>query len=216
TVSQCRQFAAGCRVSLQHLRNLHRALQTFRGEGGDVYGVVVKCGGGEAKVVEVQDRGDIVTDERLLLQAAEGTLHGDRLMTTAHVDAADAERHHGADAGFSEGLVGAVGGLSSLEFETGAVIEGVAIGFVHRDHHVLARLGAVGVLDGRVHLLEKAEVVEAALTLQHVLLAQGSAWLHPDCAAGDSGPGMVQPIEKKLTDKKLLAFMNRKGYANPR
>src|SRR5664279_833485 len=77
-------------------------------------------------------------------------------------------------------------------------------------------LGALRVLDGGVHLLEKAEVVEAALALQHVFLAEGPARLYTDFPTGDSGAGVVQPIEKELIDKELLAFMNRKGDANAR
>ena len=125
-------------------------------------------------------------------------------------------RHHGADAGLPERLVGSEGGLSGLELETAAVIEGVAIGLARRDQHVLPRLGAVRVLDGRVHLLEQAEVVEAALALQHLLLAQRRARLHPHFPAGDSGAGVAQPVEKNSIDKKLLAFMNGEGHANAR
>ena len=67
-----------------------------------------------------------------------------------------------------ERLVGSDRGLPGLELETDAVIEGVAIRFARRDQNILARLGAIGVLDGGVDLLEKAEVVEAALALEHV------------------------------------------------
>src|SRR5208282_4963677 len=54
------------------------------------------------------------------------------------------------------------------------------------------------------------------LALQHVLLAQGRTRLHPHLPAGDSGPGVVQPIEKDSIDKKLLALMNGEGHANAR
>ena len=83
-----------------------------------------------------------------------------------------------------------------------AVIEGVPIRLARCDQHVLARFGALRVLDRRIHLLEKAEVVKSALALQHVLLAQGRARLHPHFPAGDSRAGVVQAIEKKLDSQK--------------
>jgi hypothetical protein len=52
------------------LQDLQIAFQAFRGKGGDVYGVVVKRSGSETKVVQVQEAGDVVTDEGFLLQAA--------------------------------------------------------------------------------------------------------------------------------------------------
>ena len=76
--------------------------------------------------------------------------------------------------------------------------------------------GALWVLDSRVHLLEKAEVVEPPLALQHVLLAQGRARLHLHFPPSDSGAGVVQAIEKDLIDKKLFAFVNREGHTYER
>src|SRR5258708_6795792 len=70
------------------------------------------------------------------------------------------------------------------------------------------------VLDGGVDLLEKAKIVQAALALQHVLLTQWRARLHPHFPAGDSRARVMQTVEKKLIDEKLLAFMNRKGHTN--
>ena len=137
-------------------------------------------------------------------------------MTTADVDAVDPEGHHRTDAGLSQRLIGSDRGLSGLELETDSVIEGVTIGLARGDQHVLARFGTLRILNGSVHLFEEADVVEAALALQHVLLAQGRAGLHPHFPAGNTGAGVVQAIEKNAIHKKLLAFMNRKSHTNAR
>src|SRR4029077_7067198 len=104
------------------------------------------------KVFPVQQFGDVVTDEPSLLQAADVGLHGEGLVAPPHIDTADAERHSRTDAGLPEWLLGPEWGLSGLKFDAHAVIEGIAIRFARRNQHVLARLGALGVLDGCIHL----------------------------------------------------------------
>src|SRR5208337_4107133 len=212
TVGKRRQFAVLFLV--QHLQDLESLLQAFRGKGRNVHRLVVKPSGSETKFVFVQQLGNVEANQPSLLQLADVALHGEGLMAPAHVDTADAQRHAGTDAGLAQRSVGSGRGLPGLELETDAVIEGISLRLARCDQHVLARFGTLRVLDGRVHLLEEAKVVESPLALQHVLLAQGGARLHPHFPAGDSGTGVVQTIEKKLIDKKLLALVNRESHTN--
>src|ERR1035441_9083228 len=137
-------------------------------------------------------------------------------MATTHVDATDAERDAGTDSGLPQRLVRAKRGLSCLEFEAAPVIERVPIGFAHGYEHIFVGLGAIRILDGGINLLEKAEIVKAALALEQVLLAQRAALLDGDGSTGDSGTSVVQSVEKKLADKKLFALVNRKRNTNAR
>src|SRR5277367_676547 len=137
-------------------------------------------------------------------------------MAATDIDAAHAERHARTYPGVPEWLVDSVGGLSGLEFETDAVIESVAVGLARGHQYVLMRLGAVRILNGRVHLFEKAQVVETALAFENFMLAQRRAGLNPQFPAGDTEAGVVQAIEKNLVHKKLFAFVNRKGHTYAR
>src|SRR5437660_5470609 len=113
-------------MSLQDLGDLQSGLQPFGGKGGYVHGVVVKRSGGETKVFPVQQFRDVITVEPSLLQLANVGLHGEGLMATAHVDAADAEGHSRTDTGLPEWLVGPERGLSGLKFDANAIIASIA------------------------------------------------------------------------------------------
>src|ERR1700722_15307767 len=118
-------------------------------------------------------------------------------MSSPHVDAANAERHHWTNASRAERLVDSIRGLPGLELEADAIIEDVAIRLVHGHKDVLARFGSIRILDGRINLLEQSEVVKTALALQQFLLTERSFRLHPDFAASDAKARKVQSIEKK-------------------
>ena len=70
------------------------------------------------------------------------------------------------------GLIAADAGLTGLEFQTQTVVEGIALGLLNVDQNIFIRLVAIGVLHSRVHLVEESQVIEVALRVQHVLLAQ--------------------------------------------
>ena len=99
-------------------------------------------------------------------------------MAAAEVNAADPERDSGADASRPQRLVASGGGLSGLEFEPDAVIEGVTLRLTRGDEDVLAGFGSLGILNGCIDLLEEAQIVEPPLRFEHLLLAERCARLH--------------------------------------
>src|SRR5208282_1029547 len=74
TVGKRRQLAVLFLV--QHLQDLQSTLKAFRGEGGNIHGVVVKRSGGETKLVVVQQLGNVEANQPSLLQSAEVSLQG--------------------------------------------------------------------------------------------------------------------------------------------
>ena len=76
------------------------------------------------------------------------------------------------------GLVAADGGLTGLEFQTYAVIEGVTLGLLYFDQYILFPLTSFRILHRSIDLAENTEVIEALLGLQHVDLAQWVARFH--------------------------------------
>ena len=83
-------------------------------------------------------------------------------------------------------------GLSRLEFQSHAVIEGVALGLLHVHQHILFPLRAVRILHRRIHLAEDAQIIEALLGVQHVDLTQRIARLDLDFTLHDKGAGVNQ------------------------
>src|SRR6266478_8852009 len=110
--------------------NLGRAFQALGGERGDVEGVVVETGEGQGELVVVEPAGRGVADERTRLPAAQVSFERDGVVQPAKVQASHFERDPRAGTGAPLGDVGAGSRLSSLDFKSETIIEGVALGFV--------------------------------------------------------------------------------------
>ena len=88
------------------LPQIDLALQSLRGEGGDVETVVVKNGVEKLQAIVVEELGNFVTDQAALLQPAHVGLEGQGLVTAAHVKSGDIESDAGTHAGRARGRTG--------------------------------------------------------------------------------------------------------------
>ena len=71
-------------------------------------------------------------------------------------------------------------------------------------------------MNGGIDFVEQAQVVEAALGSEHVLLAKWSTRLDAHFPTSHSGTRVVQAIQEDLADEELLAFVNIKDHADCR
>ena len=189
------------------LAQIDFAFQALRGEGGDVQAVVVEDGVEELEAVVVEELGDLVTDQAALLETSDVGLEGQGLIAAGDIEAGDIEFDAGTDAGGSGGSVGA-GGQAGFEFQAEAVGEGVALGFLHLDENIFLRIGALGILDGGIDLAEDAEIVELALRVEEVLLAERLAGNFLNFALHDVVAGVIESGDHHLVDEELFAFLD--------
>ena len=98
-----------------------------------------------------------------------------------------------------------------MEFQADAVGEGVALGLLHLHQNVFLRVGALGILHGSVDLAEDAEVIELALRIEEILLAERLAGSYLNLALHDVVASMVEPGDQYLVDEELIAFLDGVG-----
>ncbi len=190
------------------LPEIDLAFQPLGGESGDVKTVVVKRGVEDLEAVIVEKLGNFIADKTALLKASNVGLEDQSLIPAAHVEAGDIESHAGTDAGGSGRGAGS-GGQAGFKFQSEAVGKGVALGFLRLHENVLLRVGAIGILDGSVDLVEDAEVVELTLSLKEVLLAEGLAGNYLNLALHNVVAGVIEPSNHYMVDEELFALMDR-------
>ena len=103
------------------------------------------------------------------------------------------------------------GGQAGFEFQAEAVGEGVALGFLHLDENIFLRVGALGILDGGIDLAEDAEIVELALSIEKILLAEGLAGRYLNFALHHVVAGVHRVRDHHLVDEKLFALLDGVG-----
>ena len=92
-----------------------------------------------------------------------------------------------------------------------AISEGIALGFLQLDKNVLLGIGARGILYGRIDLVEDAEVIEFALRIKKILLAERLAGNFLDLALHDEVARVIEAADNYLVDKELFALLDGKG-----
>ena len=102
-------------------------------------------------------------------------------------------------------------GQAGFEFQTEAIGEGVAFGFLHLDQNIFLGVGAVGILHGSIDLAEDAKVVEPALGIKKISLAERLAGNHLNFALHDVVAGVVETCDHHLVDEELFAFLDGVG-----
>ena len=174
------------------LAQIDFAFQPLRGERGDVQAVVVKDGVEKFEALVVEELGDFVTDKAALLQASDVRLEGQGLVAAAHVEAGNVESYARAHASRTGRGIGA-GRQAGFEFQAESVGEGVTLGFLHLNQNIFLRIGAFGILHGGVDLAENAEVIQLALGIEQVLLAERLAGNYLNFALHHEVAGVVEP-----------------------
>ena len=72
-------------------------------------------------------------------------------------------------------------------------------------------VGALGILDGRIDLAEDAEIIELALRIEKVLLAEGLAGSFLNLALHHVVAGVIEPGDHHLVDEELFALLDGVG-----
>lgn len=193
------------------LAKIDFALETLRRESGDVETVVVEDCEKELEAVTVEDFGDFITDQTALLKASDVGLEDEGLVAAANVEAGDIKSHAGTNAGRAGWRAG-TGRQARCEFQADAVGEGVAFSLLYLDENILLRVGAAGILNGRVDLAEDTKIIELALCSQKILLAEGLSRNHLNFALHHVVAGVVEPSDQHSIDEELFALLD--GVSN--
>src|SRR5215470_2826393 len=96
------------------------------------------------------------------------------MVATAKIQASDVKRNTRANAGLTL-WGGAACGLAGLYLQAESIIKGVPLGLTHLEIDIFVAGFAVRILNRHIHLIKDAHIVEAALRIQHVALAEGLA-----------------------------------------
>src|SRR5215470_12784309 len=136
------------------------------------------------------------------------------MVAAAKIKPRHRKRHAGAYACLPQRLNSTYGWLSGLKLQADPVIEGVSLRFLHIDQDVLLPLVTFGILDGRVHLAEDAQIVKMLLRVQHIDLAQRVTRLHRHLTLDYIWSGVIQPRYKDLIHENLYAFMNPESHVH--
>src|SRR5580698_3710476 len=116
------------------------------------------------------------------------------MVAPAEIQTGYSQRNPRAYSSFALRLIGANRRrLASLEFQTHAVAECVAFGFLNIHQDVLLGLVSIGILYGRTYLAEDAEIVQSLLGLQHIDLAKRVPGPDFQFALHNERLGVVQP-----------------------
>jgi hypothetical protein len=129
------------------------------------------------------------------------------LIATANVEAGDIEFDARTDPGSTAGRV-VSGGQTGFEFQADAVGEGVTLGFLHLNENIFLGVGALGILDGSVDLAEDAEVIELALGIEEVALAERLSGSHLNFALHNVVASVIEPGHHYLIDEELFALLD--------
>src|SRR5580765_6681302 len=112
------------------------------------------------------------------------------MVATAKVQARNIERHTGADPGASLGI-GVTVPLAGLYLKPKAVIKGVAPRFRELEIHFFTGSITFRVLHCYAHFIEDSHVIEAALGIEHLALAQAIAGTDLDFTLHDKRPRVI-------------------------
>ena len=107
-----------------------------------------------------------------MLQAPHVSLESDGLIPSAKVQPRNVKGNPRADARGALGLVAADTRLSRLKFEAQPVIKGVTLSFMNVYQNILVRFGSTWILYGGINFVKNPQIIETALSVKHILLAQ--------------------------------------------
>src|SRR5271167_1178900 len=129
------------------------------------------------------------------------------LVATEHVQTSDFQHSVWAHSGTPLRIAGG-GNIAGGEFNTTTVTKGPALRLLQIEQYVLRRFLSVRVLDGHVHLVEEAQIVQAPLRGHHSILAQGIVVVNAHLVVHDVRTGKLQPAHDHAIHEDLLAFSN--------
>ena len=142
------------------------------------------------------------------MQASVARLEQQGVVTSEKVEPGHVKRNPRADAGASLRLVRLPRIAAAVYFQSKTIVKGVAFCLFHLEQDIFVVLFAIGVLYGRIHLVEDAEIIETALCVKHLSLTERIAFMHLDFPVSYIRAGKVQSREEGVIHENLTAFCN--------
>ena len=154
--------------------------------------------------------GNGVTDQPALLQSAHVGLKRHRLVAAANIQSGHVKLNSGTHSGRAL-RSSRPGRLPSLEFQSSAVGEGVALGLLHLHQNIFQRIGSLRILHRRVDLAEDAEIVEPSLSAEKILLAERVSLMHLQFPLQDVVASVFGARHHHAIHREALAFLDRES-----
>src|SRR5580704_17893110 len=163
-----------------------------------------------------------VTQQRAVLQGAGANLESKCLRQAEHIRAGDFK--YAARAGRDDGGIGvaarwcrtfaAAARANLLDFEAYAVADGIALAFLQVHDDGLVGIGAGRILRLDLHAVKYAEVVKAALRVDHIAFAQRSARFDFYLTRNHAWPGKLVARDQNSCYLNAYAFYDVIGEPN--
>src|ERR1700686_5736044 len=102
--------------------------------------------------------------------------------------------------------------LTSLEFQSNSISEGVALGLPHLHQYVLLRIGSFRVLHRRIDLAEDAQIIEPSLRSEEIPLAQRFTFVHLQFSIHNVVARMFRSGDQDAIHGEALPFLNSERY----
>src|SRR6185437_11301713 len=189
------------------------AFQPLGRESPNVIGLLVKGCEVERKLFRIKQARRLISNQRQLFQIAVTALEGDRMVASAEIEPRHVKRYSSANAGGTL-RVRHSAGLPGLHFQAKAVIKSVAPRFRNLEVEIFVGGIAVRVLHRYIDFVKNSQIIEAALGIEHLALAQSVTAADPDFTLHHERTGIVKPGNENLVHKYLRPFSDLVSQVN--